>query len=51
MLEAVGGAVLGLDGQPLQYNRKESLLNPDFIALGDASLPWREWLEAVPAHG
>lgn len=51
VLEAAGGAVLDLDGQPLQYNRKESLLNPDFIALGDATLPWRQWLEAVPAHG
>lgn len=44
VLEAAGGAVLGLDGQPLRYNRKAGLLNPDFIALGDADLPWREWL-------
>ncbi|GAB2495582.1 3'(2'),5'-bisphosphate nucleotidase CysQ [Arenimonas alkanexedens] len=50
VLEAAGGAVLRLDGQPLDYNRKASLLNPDFIALGDASLPWRDWL-AEPAHG
>lgn len=44
VLEAAGGVVLGMDGAPLRYNRKESLLNPDFIALGDADLPWREWL-------
>ena len=44
VLEAAGGAVLTLDGQPLRYNHKESLLNPDFIALGDAGLPWRDWL-------
>ncbi|MDX2298125.1 MAG: 3'(2'),5'-bisphosphate nucleotidase CysQ [Xanthomonadaceae bacterium] len=44
VLEAAGGAVLGMDGAPLRYNRKDSLLNPDFIALGDADLPWREWL-------
>ena len=44
VLEAAGGAVLRLDGTPLDYNRKESLLNPDFIALGDAGLPWRDWL-------
>jgi 3'(2'), 5'-bisphosphate nucleotidase len=44
VLEAAGGVVLGLDGVPLRYNRKASLLNPDFIALGDADLPWREWL-------
>jgi 3'(2'), 5'-bisphosphate nucleotidase len=30
----------------LDYNRKESILNPDFLALGDADLPWREWLDA-----
>ena len=51
VLEAAGGAVLRLDGTALDYNRKDSLLNPDFIALGDAGLPWREWLRGVPAHG
>jgi 3'(2'), 5'-bisphosphate nucleotidase len=45
VLEAAGGAVLTLDGQPLRYNSKDSLLNPDFIALGDADLPWRGWLD------
>ncbi len=45
VLEAAGGAVLTLDGRPLRYNSKDSLLNPDFIALGDADLPWRDWLD------
>jgi len=45
VLEAAGGVVLTLDGQPLRYNHKESLLNPDFIALGDVDLPWRDWLD------
>lgn len=44
ILEAAGGAVLSLDGLPLLYNTKDSLLNPDFIALGDTSLLWRDWL-------
>ena len=44
VLEAAGGAVLRLDGTPLDYNRKENILNPFFIALGDTSLPWRDWL-------
>lgn len=44
VLEEAGGAVLDLDGQPLRYNQRESLINPDFIALGDVDLPWREWL-------
>jgi 3'(2'), 5'-bisphosphate nucleotidase len=44
VLEAAGGAVLDLAGQPLTYNQRESLINPDFIALGDPELPWKEWL-------
>jgi 3'(2'), 5'-bisphosphate nucleotidase len=45
VLEAAGGAVLTLDGKALRYNTKESLLNPDFIALGDLGLPWKSWLD------
>jgi 3'(2'), 5'-bisphosphate nucleotidase len=48
VLEAAGGAVLGLDGEALRYNRGESLINPDFIALGDAGLPWRSWVDVEP---
>lgn len=46
VLEAAGGAVMRTDGAALDYNRKESILNPDFLALGDADLPWRDWLDA-----
>jgi 3'(2'), 5'-bisphosphate nucleotidase len=45
VLEAAGGVVLTLDGAALRYNTKESLLNPDFIALGDARLGWKSWLD------
>lgn len=45
VLEAAGGVVLTLDGQALTYNSKDSLLNPDFLALGDPDLPWRDWLD------
>lgn len=44
VLEAAGGGVFTLDGQPLRYNHKESLLNPYFIAVGDQRIPWQEWL-------
>jgi 3'(2'), 5'-bisphosphate nucleotidase len=44
ILEAAGGVVLNLDGSPFRYNTKESLLNPHFIALANADLPWRSWL-------
>lgn len=44
ILETAGGAVLDLRGEPLRYNTKDSLLNPDFFAIGDPSLGWRDWL-------
>jgi len=45
LVEAVGGAVLGLDGEPLRYNQRPGLINADFIALADPTLPWRTWLD------
>lgn len=42
--EAAGGALLAPDGRAFRYNRRESLLNGDFMALGDPALPWRDWL-------
>ena len=44
ILEAAGGAVLAPDGRAFRYNRRETLLNGDFIALGDPQLPWKLWL-------
>jgi len=42
LLEAAGGSLLGMDGQPLRYNCRETLLNPDFYAISDAgNLFWR----------
>jgi 3'(2'), 5'-bisphosphate nucleotidase len=40
VLEEAGGAVLDLMGKPLRYNRGESLLNPEFLAIGDAGIDW-----------
>jgi 3'(2'), 5'-bisphosphate nucleotidase len=40
VLEAAGGDVRTLSGEPLRYNRKDSLLNPEFIAVGDADIDW-----------
>ena len=44
VLEAAGGVVVDPKGRPLRYNQRDTILNGDFIALGDPSLPWREWL-------
>jgi len=47
VLHAAGGAVLSAaTGKPFRYNRRETLLNGDFIALGDTRLPWRTWIPA-----
>jgi len=49
VLEGAGGAVLDRKGRPLRYNQRDTVLNGDFIALGDQALPWREWLGGPPA--
>ena len=38
ILEGAGGAVLAPDGRPFRYNQRTTLLNGDFIALGDLAL-------------
>ncbi|WP_045758287.1 3'(2'),5'-bisphosphate nucleotidase CysQ [Xanthomonas albilineans] len=44
VLQAAGGVLLAADtGKPFRYNRRDCLLNGDFIALGDPALSWREW--------
>ena len=40
VLEQAGGGVSLTSGEPLLYNTKESLLNPDFLAFGDRSVDW-----------
>ena len=47
VLEEAGGAVLDLAGEPLRYNRGDSLINPEFIAVGDTSVDWRARLQAA----
>jgi 3'(2'), 5'-bisphosphate nucleotidase len=41
IVEAAGGAVFELSGETLSYNRRQSLLNPHFIAVGDREFAWR----------
>jgi len=48
VLKAAGGDAWAVDGSALDYNSKESVLNPEFFAVADASFPWRERLPAVP---
>ena len=43
VVTAAGGHIIKLNGEPLEYNRKDSLLNPDFLVFAD---PDRDWLAA-----
>lgn len=40
VVTAAGGQIIELDGRTLEYNRKDSLLNPEFLVVADASRDW-----------
>lgn len=44
IVEEAGGRILSTQLEPLSYNERETLENPNFIVLGDADLPWNEIL-------
>ncbi|MEZ8087508.1 3'(2'),5'-bisphosphate nucleotidase CysQ [Vibrio sp. 1S139] len=45
IVEEAGGRILSTQLEPLSYNERETLENPNFIVLGDADLPWVEILQ------
>jgi 3'(2'), 5'-bisphosphate nucleotidase len=46
ILEQAGGDILDSEFKPLSYNRRESLLNPDFISLGARDFAWQKIIKA-----
>jgi 3'(2'), 5'-bisphosphate nucleotidase len=44
VVEQAGGTVTDTAMQPLRYNTKDSLLNPFFLVIGDASRDWSAYL-------
>ncbi|MEJ2427093.1 MAG: 3'(2'),5'-bisphosphate nucleotidase CysQ [Candidatus Thiodiazotropha sp.] len=44
VVEAAGGRVTTLDLKPLEYNTKDSLLNPYFLVFGDTGVDWATYL-------
>ncbi|NLS13938.1 3'(2'),5'-bisphosphate nucleotidase CysQ [Vibrio sp. SM6] len=44
IVEEAGGRILSTSLTPLSYNERDTLENPNFIVLGDESLPWKEIL-------
>lgn len=49
VLCAAGGAVWSFDREPLRYNTKDSLLNPEFLAVADARFNWWGVLPPIAA--
>jgi len=47
IVEAAGGGVTDLRGQPLSYNTKPSLLNPYFLVFGDTSREWYRYADGI----
>lgn len=47
IVEAAGGGVTDLCGQPLRYNAKPSLLNPYFLVFGDTSREWHRYADGI----
>ncbi|MFM2485429.1 3'(2'),5'-bisphosphate nucleotidase CysQ [Celerinatantimonas yamalensis] len=48
ILKEAGGTLLDLHLQPMSFNCHESLINPDFIGIGDDSLPWADIIAHIP---
>lgn len=42
ILEQAGGSIIDSEFNPMSYNKRESLENPDFLSLGSADFPWQE---------
>ncbi|WP_448549586.1 3'(2'),5'-bisphosphate nucleotidase CysQ [Thalassotalea fusca] len=42
IIEQAGGQILDAEFSPLSYNKRQTLVNPDFISLGTSDIPWRE---------
>ncbi len=48
IVEEAGGQITDAEFKPLRYNRRETLLNPPFIVVGDGGHDWSRYLE--PFH-
>jgi 3'(2'), 5'-bisphosphate nucleotidase len=44
VVEAAGGRVVDLQFEPLRYNAKADILNPEFLVLADPDFDWQRYL-------
>jgi 3'(2'), 5'-bisphosphate nucleotidase len=47
IVEEAGGLVTDLQFRPVRYNTRDSLLNPDFLVIGDKTFDWKPYFAAV----
>jgi len=47
IVEEAGGCVVDMDFKPIRYNSKDSLLNPEFLAIADQSFNWKQYLDDI----
>lgn len=47
VLEIAGGKLTDLHGEPMRYNTKANILNPYFLAFGDARRDWKAYLPGM----
>lgn len=46
ILEQAGGTIINSEFNPMTYNKRESLLNPDFLSLGNQDIRWKDVIKA-----
>lgn len=47
IVEEAGGIVIDAEFSPLRYNTRESILNPDFLAIADRTFNWLPYLTGL----
>lgn len=50
VVQAAGGRVIRTDGTDLDYNQRDTLLNPEFLVLGDQSINWHTLTPSGTTH-
>ena len=45
IVSEAGGSILAANFEPLTYNQRNTLENPDFVVLGDQRVPWNELVQ------
>lgn len=50
ILEQAGGNIIDSEFNPLSYNKRHTLMNPDFVSLGAKEFPWQQIIKPHRAN-